>query len=56
MGVSRHDRDDYEQGQADRHDHSIESVIRDTTIQHPESEAYYKGRDGEQLDEDKDDE
>jgi hypothetical protein len=52
MAVSKEDRADYEQGRRDREDNSVEGVLRDITIQHPESDAYYKGRDGDQLDED----
>jgi hypothetical protein len=55
MSVSKHDRDEYEQGQHDRHSGFFDHVVTDLTGQHPDSEAYYKGRDGEQLDEDKED-
>jgi len=55
MGVSKHDRDDYEQGRRDREKGVLENALNDITVNHPDSDAYYKGRDGEQLDEDKDD-
>lgn len=51
--VSKQDRDDYEKGQTDRHAPFVEQTIRDIAGQHPGSDAYYKGRDGEQLDGDK---
>ncbi|HTV55035.1 MAG TPA: hypothetical protein VMI06_08965 [Terriglobia bacterium] len=56
MAVSKHDRDDYEQGVHDRNSWGVfETVFNDVTVNHPDSTAYYKGRDGEKLDEDKDD-
>lgn len=55
MAVSREDRNDYERGQHDRDLGLFDQVVTDITVQHPDSEAYYKGRRGEQLDEDKDD-
>jgi len=52
MPVSKEDREDYEEG---LHDRSAPGQgLRDFLGQHPDSDAYYKGRDGEQLDEDKD--
>lgn len=54
MSVSKHDRDDYEQGRADRDKGVFETVFDDITVNHRDSDAYYKGRDGEQLDEDED--
>jgi hypothetical protein len=53
MSVSKQDREDYEQGQRDRHSSFFDQAVWDITGQHPDSSAYYKGRDGEQLDEDK---
>ena len=55
VGVSKHDREDYEQGRHDREKGVLENAFNDITVNHPDSAAYYKGRDGEQLDEDKDD-
>lgn len=55
MSVSKHDRDDYERGLEDRNKGVFETVFDDITVNHPDSDAYYKGRSGEQLDEDKDD-
>jgi hypothetical protein len=52
----KRDRDDYEQGREDRNKGVFETVFDDITVNHPDSEAYYKGRDGEELDEDKEDE
>jgi hypothetical protein len=54
MSLSKRDRDDYKQGQRDRGLGIFDQAISDITVQHPDSEAYYKGRRGEQLDEDKD--
>ena len=53
--VSKRDRKEYEEGQRDRHKDLIDQVITDLSDNHPDSEAYYKGRRGEQLDEDKQD-
>jgi hypothetical protein len=55
MAVSHDDRDDYEQGLRDRNLGLFDQVINDITVQHPDSDAYYKGRRGEQLDDDKKD-
>jgi hypothetical protein len=55
MSVSKQDRDDYEQGRADRDKGLFDTVVNDVTVNHPDSAAYYKGRDGEQLDDDKED-
>jgi hypothetical protein len=54
MSVSKHDRDEYEEGLHDRDKGVLEQAFNDVTVNHPDSEAYYKGRRGEQLDEDKD--
>ena len=56
MAVTKHDRDDYERGRSDRGKGVFETVFNDVTVNHPDSDAYYKGRDGEELDEDKNDE
>jgi hypothetical protein len=54
VSVSKHDRDEYEEGLRDRDKGVLEQAFNDITVNHPDSEAYYKGRRGEQLDEDKD--
>jgi len=54
MAVSKRDRDDYEQGERDRDKGVLDQAFNDITVNHPDSDAYYKGRRGEQLDEDKD--
>lgn len=54
MSVSRKDRDDYEEGLRDRDKGVFDQAVNDITVSHPDTEAYYKGRRGEQLDEDKD--
>lgn len=51
MSLSKHDREDYEQGRADRDKGLFESVLDDITVNHPDSSAYYKGRAGKELDE-----
>lgn len=56
MAVSRQDREDYEQGLRDRDMGVFDQAVNDISVNHPDTEAYYKGRRGEQLDEDKDDE
>jgi hypothetical protein len=53
MAVSKEDRSDYEQGKHDSHKGVIETAFNDIIVNHPDSDAYYKGRSGEQLDEDK---
>jgi hypothetical protein len=54
MSVSKEDRKDYEEGLHDRQKGVFDQAINDVTVNHPDTEAYYKGRRGEQLDEDKD--
>ena len=53
MAVSDQDRDEYEEGLRDRGKGVFDQAFNDITVNHPDSEAYYKGRRGEQLDEDK---
>jgi hypothetical protein len=55
MSVSKKDREDYEQGRRDRNKGVLEQALIDIPVNHPDSEAYYKGRAGEQLDKDQDD-
>jgi len=55
MSVSKQDRNDYDRGQHDRGLGIFDQVINDITVQHPDTEAYYKGRRDEQFDEDKED-
>jgi len=52
MSVSRQDREDYKEGLRDREKGVFDQALNDITVNHPDSEAYYKGRRGEQLDED----
>lgn len=56
MAISKQDREDYKEGQSDAKKSVIEQAITDIPVNHPDTSAYYKGRAGEQLDEDKDDE
>jgi hypothetical protein len=51
--VSKKDREDYKQGQEDRHKGVFDQAVIDIAVNHPDSDAYYKGRRGEQLDKDK---
>lgn len=51
--VSKKDRDDYEEGCRDRDKGVFEQALIDIPVNHPDNDAYYKGRRGEQLDEDK---
>jgi hypothetical protein len=53
VAVSDQDRDEYEEGLRDRGKGVFDQAFNDITVNHPDSEAYYKGRRGEQLDEDK---
>jgi hypothetical protein len=46
-------REDYERGQNDRKSDFYSQTVTDVTAQHPGTEAYYKGRDNEPLDDDK---
>jgi hypothetical protein len=52
--TSKKDRDEYQQGRRDRDKGVFDQAIMDISENHPDSEAYYKGRRGEQFDEDKD--
>ena len=54
MALSKRDREEYEEGRRDRDKGVFEQALIDIPVNHPDSEAYYKGRRGEQLDEDKD--
>lgn len=54
MSVSKKDREEYEEGLHDREKGVFDQALIDIPANHPDSEAYYKGRRGEQLDEDKD--
>lgn len=54
MAVSKNDREEYEEGLRDRQKGVLDQALIDIPVNHPDSEAYYKGRRGEQLDEDKD--
>jgi hypothetical protein len=51
--VKDKDRDEYERGLIDREKGTVDQMITDITVDHPDSEAYYKGREGRQLDDDK---
>jgi len=53
MSVSKQDRQDYEKGLRDREKGVFEQVFDDITANHTDNPAYYKGRKGEDLDEDK---
>jgi hypothetical protein len=53
MAVSKQDRNDYEEGVRDSKKGVIEQAINDIPSNHPDNEAYYKGRKGEKLDDDK---
>jgi hypothetical protein len=53
MAVSEQDHEDYERGLHDRDLGLFDQVINDITVQHPDTNAYYKGRRGEQLDKDR---
>lgn len=50
MAVSEQEREDYEQGLRDRQKGVFDQAFNDITVNHPDSEANYKGRRGEQLD------
>ena len=54
--VSKTDRDDYEEGKRDSEKGTADQVVTDISGNHPDTEAYYKGREGEQLDGDKESE
>ena len=51
--VTKEDREDYEEGLSDREKGTVDQVIIDGSVNHPDTDPYYKGRKGETLDEDK---
>lgn len=53
MAVSKDDRKDYEQGVKDSRKGVLENAFNDIIVNHPDSSAYYKGRDRKELDDDK---
>ena len=53
MGVDKQARKDYEEGQAPKLGVVDRSLRVDIPGNHPNTPAYYKARDGEQLDADK---
>jgi hypothetical protein len=53
MAMSNTDREEYETGQKDSKKGVLETAFNDIIGNHPDSSAYYKGREGRQLDEDK---
>jgi hypothetical protein len=53
--TSKNDRDEYEEGLEDREKGVFNQGLNDVLVNHPDSDAYYKGRRGEQFDEDKHD-
>ena len=53
MAVSKEDRQDYERGRDDAHKGVLETVFNDIIVNHPDTSAYYKGREGKELDDDK---
>jgi hypothetical protein len=54
VGVSKKDREEYEEGRRDREKGVFDQALIDIPANHPGSEAYYKSRRGEQFDDDKD--
>ena len=53
MAISKEGRSDYEEGRKDRQKGVFEQAFNDITVNHPDTSAYYKGRSGRQLDDDK---
>jgi hypothetical protein len=51
--VDKQARHEYAQGQNDETLPQPEKAINDIVVNHPDTEAFYKGREGEQLDADK---
>jgi hypothetical protein len=51
--VSNKDRRDYDEGRKDRGKGTMDQFVIDISGNHPDSDAYYKGRRGEQLDSNK---
>jgi hypothetical protein len=51
MSVSKQDRSDYERGVSDSKLGVFDQAVIDIPVNHPDTPAYYKGRDGDQLDE-----
>lgn len=56
MSVTKKDRDEYEEGRRDRDRNVVNQAVIDIFGNRSDSDAYHKGRDGEQLDEDADSE
>jgi hypothetical protein len=54
MAVSKQERSDFEQGLKDKDKGPVQTVVDDVIVNHPDTPPYYKGRHGERLDEDKD--
>ena len=52
MSVSKQEREDYERGRSDAKLGVFDQAVNDITVNHPDNHEYYKGRDGEQLDDD----
>jgi len=50
--VSKKDRGDYEEGRRDSKKGTWDQFVTDMSGNHPGTDAYYKGRRGEQLDKD----
>jgi hypothetical protein len=48
--VSKKDREDFEQGLKDSRKGALETALNDIIVNHPISSAYYRGREGRQLD------
>jgi hypothetical protein len=55
MAVTKEERESYERGVHDSHRGFFDTFVSDVTGDHEDSPEYYKGRSGEQLDEDKKD-
>jgi hypothetical protein len=55
VGVSKKDREEYEEGPRDWEKGLFDQAVIDSPANHPDSAAYYKGRRGEEFDGDKDD-
>ncbi len=51
--VEKKDREEYKEGQRDGGKGTVDRVVTDISQNHPGTDAYYKGRRGEQLDDDK---
>jgi hypothetical protein len=55
MAIDDKAREDHDRGGADAKLGTFDRLVNDVFVTHPDTNAYYKGREGEDLDSDKSD-